>query len=74
MEAMLFGLDEVVCTRHGLLWTLTSTALKRLRSPTSTHLPGPLSRLHCHRGLSRPLYQSGCEEACVQLDFSFSPK
>lgn len=58
MEAVLLGLDEAVCTRQGLLWTLTYSALQRLRVHTR-NLPAPLHLLHTHRCVSRPLYQVG---------------
>ncbi|XP_033997309.1 FERM domain-containing protein 4A isoform X2 [Trematomus bernacchii] len=56
MEAVMFGLDEAVCNRRGLLWTLTSTALRRL-CVHARNLPAPLHLLHTHRCASRPLYQ-----------------
>ncbi|XP_074533068.1 FERM domain-containing protein 4A isoform X1 [Halichoeres trimaculatus] len=56
MEAVLLGLDEAVCTRQGLLWTLTYSALQRLRVH-ARNLPAPLHLLHTHRCVSRPLYQ-----------------
>lgn len=59
MDAVLLGLDEAVCTRQSLLWTLTSTALRRLRVH-ARNLPAPLHLLHTHRCVSRPLYQVGC--------------
>lgn len=59
MEAVLLGLDEAVCIRQSLLWTLTSTALRRLRVH-ARNLPAPLHLLHTHRCVSRPLYQVGC--------------
>lgn len=59
MEAVLLGLEEVVCTRQGLLWTLTSTALRRL-CVHAKNFPGAVHLLHTHRCVSRPLYQVGC--------------
>lgn len=59
MEAVLLGLDESVCTRQGLLWTLTSTALRRLRVH-ARNLPAPQLLLHTHGCVFRPLYQVGC--------------
>ncbi|XP_062419025.1 FERM domain-containing protein 4A isoform X3 [Pungitius pungitius] len=56
MEAVLMGLDEAACTRQGLLWTLTSTALRRLRVH-ARNLPAPTHLLHTHRCVLRPLYQ-----------------
>ncbi|XP_013867796.1 FERM domain-containing protein 4A isoform X7 [Austrofundulus limnaeus] len=56
MEAAMLGLDEVVCTQRGLLWTLGSTAIRRL-CVHARNLPGPLHLLHTNRCVSRPLYQ-----------------
>ncbi|XP_075875259.1 FERM domain-containing protein 4A isoform X3 [Nelusetta ayraudi] len=57
MEAILSGLDESVCTRQGLLWTLTSTALRRLRVH-ARNIPVPQQLLLSSHGcVFRPLYQ-----------------
>ncbi|XP_053742153.1 FERM domain-containing protein 4A isoform X5 [Synchiropus splendidus] len=56
MEAVLLTLDDAVSARQGLLWTLTSTALRRL-SVHARNFPGPLHLLHTHRCVSRPVYQ-----------------
>lgn len=60
MDAILSGLDDSVCAQHSLLWTLTSTALQRLRVHTR-HLPAPQQLLlNSHSCVFRPLYQVGC--------------
>ncbi|TNN32502.1 hypothetical protein EYF80_057337 [Liparis tanakae] len=48
MEAVLMGLDEAVGTRQALLWTLTSTALRRLRVH-ARNLPASMHLSHTHR-------------------------
>ncbi|KAM6960793.1 FERM domain-containing protein 4A isoform 3-T3 [Aplochiton taeniatus] len=63
MEAVLLGLEEVVFTQHGLLWTLTSSALRRLRLQAK-NLPAPLHLLHPHRCGPRPLYQMAEGRRC----------
>lgn len=50
MEAVLLGLEDVLFTRQGLLWTFTSSALRHLRA---------LHLTHAHRCVPRPLYQVG---------------
>lgn len=62
MEAVLLGLDEAVCTRQGLLWTLTSTALRHLHVH-ARNFPAHLHLIQKHRCASRPLYQVGCTQS-----------
>ena len=56
MEALLIGLEDIVFTRHGLLWTLTSSALRHLRTQAG-NLQSPLHLGHSHRCVFRQLYQ-----------------
>lgn len=52
------GLDEVVCTQRGLLWTLGSTAIRRF-CVHARNFPGPLHLLHTNKCVPRSLYQVG---------------
>lgn len=62
MDEVLLGLDEAVCTRQGLLWTLTSTALRNLHAH-ARNFPTHLHLIQKYRCVSRPLYQVGCTQS-----------
>lgn len=71
MEAVLLGLDEAVCTGHSLLWTLTSTALRRIRVH-GRNLPAPLHLLHTQRCYFSPLYQVGSTSCTLKTTYFIS--